>query len=135
MSPTLPSIRINTIVIVDDSLNHKDLFSNVVSYFINSGFEIKTFDKDLLTASALFDKNYRISVDVDNKNAKFNCYISEDEDNTRPSQSKSNVIQLSPSDNKDLKEKYPGENRDNAGGRAFSEMDKICRLYLKENKW
>jgi len=130
-----PSIQNNTIVITDDLSDARDLFSNVVSYFINSGFEIKTFDKDLLTASALFNTNFRISVDVENHNAHFSCYISEEEDNTRPSQSKSNVIKFAPSENKDSKdEKYPGEDRDNAGGRAFKEMDKICRLYLKENK-
>ncbi len=130
-----PSSQINTVVIVHDSVNNKDLFSTVVSYLINSGYEIKTFDKDLLLASALFQSKFRISVEVDDHFARFSCYILEEEEDTNPTHSTSHVIRFSTPDNKDPKEeKYPGEEIDYAGGKAFKEMDKICRLYLMDNK-
>jgi hypothetical protein len=130
-----PSSKINTILITDDSLENKDLFSHITSYLIESGFELGTFDMEHLSVSALTSSNRRISVEVKGHDGYFSIYQTKKEVEDPPSQSKSNVIRLAPAEKKeDAEEKYPGEEQVDAGNTAFKELDRVCRNYLIKNK-
>lgn len=130
-----PPIVTNTIQIIDDSLEDKDLFSNVVSYLIETGYELNTFDMEHMTASVLTSSNFRISAEIEDHKAVFSGYSTQKKVSSTPSQSERNVIRLEPREKKEEgKEKYPGEERIDAGNGRFKEMDAICRKYLMNNK-
>jgi hypothetical protein len=130
-----PPNSTNTIVIVDDSLKGKDLFSNITSYLIESGYELGTFDIEHLTVSAFTSSGTRISAEVEDKEVRFSLFEPELDENNPPSQSERNVIRLAPPDQKEeVVEKYPGEERLKAGSGSFRELDRVCRNYLLTNK-
>jgi len=130
-----PSSTVNSIRIVDDSLENKDLFSHVTAYLIYSGFEIATFDIEHLTVSALASQDIRISVEVDDHNANFSIYKIRKETSIAPSQSDGYTIRLAPSETKEPgEEKYPGEEQAGAGDSFFKDLDRVCRNYLMNNR-
>jgi hypothetical protein len=130
-----PPKNINTILIVDDSLENKDLFSHFTSYLIESGFELGTFDMEHLSVSAITSSDKRISVEVKGHDGYFSIYQTNIEVEDAPSQSKYNVIRLAPADKKEeAEEKFPGEEKMDAGNTAFKELDRVCRNYLIKNK-
>ncbi len=130
-----PLSVMNAVVITDDSLGGEDLFSHIVSYLIESGFEMNTFDMEHSTVSVFTSSNFRLSVEIDGNRALFSGYVPEKKDPTIPSQSERNVIRLVPRDEKEPGEiKYPGEEIINAADSQFKEIDRICRNYLMHNK-
>jgi hypothetical protein len=130
-----PLSVMDAIVITDDSLNGEDLFSHVVSYLIESGYEMNTFDMEHSTVSVFTQANFRLSVEIDGNRALFSGFIPEKKDPSIPSQSERNVIRLVPRDEKKPGDvKYPGEERIDATDGTFKEMDRICRNYLMNNK-
>jgi hypothetical protein len=130
-----PLSGMNEIVITDDSLAGEDLFSHIVSYLIDTGYELNTFDMEHSTVSVLTSAYFRLSVEIDGNKAFFSGFIPEVKDPSIPSQSERNVIRLVPRDEKASREvKYPGEQKIDALDRGFKEMDQICRKYLMKNK-
>lgn len=130
-----PLSAINTIVITDDSLNGEDLFSHLVSFLINAGYELNTFDMEHSTVSVLTSTNFRLSAEVEGNQAFFSGYTPEEKDQSIPSQSERNVIRLVPREEKEPgEEKYQGEKIIDVTDRRFKEVDWICRNYLAQNK-
>jgi hypothetical protein len=130
-----PMSVMNTVVITDDSLDGEDLFSHIVSYLIESGYEMSTFDMENSRVSVFILPNFRLSVEIEDNQALFSGYIPEKKETNIPSQSERNVIRLAPRDEKEPEEaKYPGEEIIDAASGQFKELDRICRNYLMYNE-
>lgn len=130
-----PMSAVNTIVITDDSLEGEELFSHIVSYLIESGYEMNTFDMEHSRVSVFTLPNLRLSAEIEDNQALFSGYIPEKKEPNIPSQSERNVIRLAPRNEKVPEEaKYPGEEIIDASSGQFKELDRICRNYLMYNK-
>lgn len=125
----------NIIVITDDSRSDRELFSYVVSYLIESGYEIDVFDMEHSTVSVFSASGFRISAEVKNNQVRFSCYVREKTVSSSTSQTRGHIIRFTPPDEEEKKdEKYPGEKRMTADTKEFSALDEICRKYLLTNK-
>ena len=130
-----PISVVNTVVITDDSLEGEELFSHIVSYLIESGYEMNTFDMEHSRVSVYILPNFRLSAEIEDNQALFSVYTPEKKEPNIPSQSERNVIRLVPRNEKDPEEeKYPGEEIIDATSGQFKELDRICRNYLMYNK-
>jgi protease II len=130
-----PAYTANTIAIMDDSRSGRDLFSHVVSFLIESGYELDVFDMEHSRVSALSAQGWRISVEIKDNQALFSCYTREKTVSSSTSQTKGHVIRFREPDEEEKKEiLYPGEIRMVAEAKEFKAMDEICRRYLQNNK-
>lgn len=130
-----PSYTSNSIVITDNSRSGRDLFSHLVSFLIESGYELAVFDMEHSRVSALSSNGFRISAEIKDNKAFFSCYVQHKEGSSSPTQETGHTIRFSnPNDEEKKEEIYPGEKRMGAETKEFKTLDEICRKYLLKNK-
>jgi hypothetical protein len=130
-----PAYTSNTIAITDNSRSDKDLFSHLVSFLIESGYELDVFDMEHSRVSALSGDGFRISAEIKDNQAFFSCYVREKEGSSSTTQETGHIIRFrEPGDEEVKKEIYPGEKRMGAETKEFKALDEICRKYLLNNK-
>lgn len=132
----LPPQGTDLIILRIDSLTGRDLFSDILSYLIQDGYEIERFYKDDLKATTKFKENHRITVEVEGNEAHFIGNGKKDKEVEfipAPETGTKATIQLADPSKSDVEKEFPGEKRARWGGTAFKEIDQVCRNYLMKH--